>query len=216
MSKSISIRELQEGTDYELVKVLDFSDLLPFIMEERTHPSWLTRSFWGFLFLLIALAILDGFLTIEGLQFGWSALLEAFGVGIFFSLTLLILVHEALHGLAYKLIGAPHIYFGGNWRKLYFYALADRFVVGKQAFFFVALTPFVLITLASLVSIFTWADAYWRWVLWGGLLMHTPNCLGDIYLMNFFLRSGPGPVYTYDDADEKKAWFFRRAKPPAY
>jgi hypothetical protein len=45
---------------------------------------------------------------------------------ILFSLTLLVAIHELLHGIALKLVGAPKVTFGGILKKFIFFSEADN------------------------------------------------------------------------------------------
>ncbi|MDX1939663.1 MAG: DUF3267 domain-containing protein, partial [Saprospiraceae bacterium] len=130
-------------------------------------------------------------------------------IGFGLTLTILIPVHEALHGLAYKILGAPKVAFGGNLRQFYFYAVADRFVIGKSGFRILALTPFIVISMISIMGILL-MSVKMQWMLWGVLLMHTGACAGDFGLLGFYKRHQGSEIFTFDDVKEKVAYFFQK------
>ena len=43
-------------------------------------------------------------------------------------LVIVLPAHEAIHGITYKLLGAPSISFHADWKRMFFFAAADRFV----------------------------------------------------------------------------------------
>src|SRR5665648_101192 len=93
-----------------------------------------------------------------------------FVIGAFcFSFTLLIFIHELLHGFAFLLLGFKKISFGGDIRKFVFYAQADQQVLSRHEFYFLALFPLVTIkavTIAAiLVTIFMHSPWLWFWMV---------------------------------------------------
>ncbi len=77
------------------------------------------------------------------------------GNGIVVSLTLLvlyivmILLHEAIHGVCFWWYTRARPYFGISWR--YAYAAAPDWYIPRNAYFVVALAPAVVITLGGLI-----------------------------------------------------------------
>ncbi|MBK7637511.1 MAG: DUF3267 domain-containing protein [Saprospiraceae bacterium] len=89
--------------------------------------------------------------------------------GIIFAF-LLILVHEYIHVLAYKSQGANRTSYDSNWKKLYFMALADKFVANKKEFSIVALAPFVVINSILILGLFL-VKGLWCFTILGTLMM---------------------------------------------
>ncbi len=206
--KPLSPETLHDDPRYELLLVIRHDELMPFLEEYLFSRHPVMRFFWflnvSLLAALIIFAIVD---TGKGI-ISWGTLLWQFATGLFLLLTVGIVLHEAIHAMAYKLCGAPRVSFGVNWRWFYFYAIADRFVMGRRRFFFVALAPFVVITLTTLVALFN-TGVETRWMLWSVLLFHTGACAGDIAILTFYLNYRRFPdLLTYDDRTEGKSYFF--------
>ena len=103
---------------------------------------------------------------------------------LFFSFTLLIPIHELLHGLSLKIVGAPRVTYGANLKKFVFYAEADHFVLNRKKFNLVALAPLVVIKIVSLagIIIFFSHPAACFFVLL--MCLHSLFCAGDIGLLS--------------------------------
>lgn len=120
---------------------------------------------------------------------------------------LLVPLHEGLHGLAYKILGAKSISYGADLRHLVFYAMANRFVVDFREFRIVALTPFLFIGLGlAILTIFL--PPYWNLFSLGMLFMHTLFCGGDFGLLSYFYENRNKNLVTFDDVDQKMSYFY--------
>ncbi len=206
--EKLSPETLHTDPRYELLLVVKHNDLMPLLDEYLFSRHPLMRVFWfvnaALVLALVVLAVID---TSQGL-ISWAALLRQLMAGLFLLFTVGIVLHEGIHGIAYKLCGAPKVSFGVNWRWFYFYAIADRFVIGRKKFFFVALAPFVVITLTTIAGVYC-ASLETRWVLWSVLLFHTSACAGDFAILAFYLRYKKFPdLLSYDDRSEGKSYFF--------
>lgn len=202
-----NIDTLFEDERYIKIAELSYTEMIPFVQREFGERTRIIRFYIMLNLLILVLMIIFAIMqVVDGQLTLWQVLSHAMlgGTVIF---ALLIPLHEALHGLAYKLSGAPSISFGGNLSKFYFYAVADKFVIGKRAFQFVALLPFFVIT-TLLIILLANVPVAWQWVLWGVLLMHTGGCAGDFGMLSFYNRHG-GEVYTFDDVEAEKAYFFQ-------
>jgi hypothetical protein len=127
---------------------------------------------------------------------------------ILFCFTLLVIIHELLHGLALKLTGAPTVRYGGDLLKFVFYAEADKFVLGRKPFLFVALIPLIVvqaITIAGIILWFSHPFVYFFLIL---MTFHSFFCSGDIALATLFIRFPGREVFTYDNREEKTSYYF--------
>lgn len=205
----ITPEDLRNEIRYELLDTLRFDEIGPFVSEyyqKRRTP--LIYAHIAFSVIFVALWV--GVIFADGT--GWADALMMWGLGLA-GFLLLLPVHEALHGLAYRLLGATDIRYGINWRKLYAYALAHRFVANTRQFTWVALTPFLVINtfllfLAALIP-------EYRAVLLTVLVWHTMGTSGDFALLNYFRLHGSRMLYTYDDADIKTSYFYGDRAPSA-
>ena len=126
-------------------------------------------------------------------------MLLPFGFGVLVILPLVV-PHELIHGLAFRLLGAGRVVYGAEWRQLVFHASAPGFPVGPRGMTFVALAPFAAVT-PGLVALAIGGDVPWAWGSIGALLMHTQGCLGDFAMVNYFARRGrrSGDLFAFDE-----------------
>jgi len=120
---------------------------------------------------------------------------------------LLIPVHEFLHVIPFWLTGAKRIRAGADLKQYIFYVTAHRHVITAGQFRFVALVPFLIITF-SLIALIIFLPELWKWSLSILLFVHTTMCAGDFAMLNFYLINRHRKIYTWDDADEKMAYFY--------
>ncbi len=208
-----SIAALEDANRYRQLAKLPYTDMIPFmqsIFQQRTNR--VVRSY-----LALNAVLLVGLTAIGAYQLGvqyvtFSTLFTHLFIGFGITFTLLIPVHEAIHGIAYKLAGAPRVSYGGNWRKFYFYAVADRFVVGSKAFHRVALAPFLAISVACVMGAVLLPS--WQWVAWGVLLLHTGACAGDFGMLAFYQQHQGGRIFTFDDVAAQTAYFYQEIYAP--
>ena len=108
-------------------------------------------------------------------------------LGILLSIVLYMVLHELVHGIAYKSLTKEKLTFGLSW-SCAFCGVPDAYVYRKTAI--VALiSPFVVFTLLflPLTVVFFFVNEY-LYLLFGILLaMHLGGCSGDIY-MYFLLK----------------------------
>jgi len=205
-----SVDELKNSDDYELLAELDHRKIKSFVIEQITLGS---RLIMGFM-IYQALMILTGlFFTtrplVLAIRGNFEPLFQVLGAMIF-SFTLLIIIHELLHLLALKFTGAPRITMGGYLKKFIFYAEADRHVLNRKQYAFVALTPLVVVKVVSLTAIiFTVghpACYFWIFVM----SVHSLFCAGDIGMLAFFERFQGTEVYTFDVKESKRSYFYKK------
>ena len=204
----MTVDELQKSAAYHLLLMLPHDDILPFVREQFSNGTLVIRFYGLFNVVLLLLMMASAFQDINNGLIGWGEVLGQLGLGTLLVFTLLIPIHEGLHGLAYKIVGAPRVSYGVNWKMFYFYAVADRFVVGRNSFYFIGLTPFVIVSLLAILGFF-FASVKLNWMLWGVLFMHTTACAGDFALLSFFEKNKDmGEIWTYDDVREKRSYFY--------
>lgn len=200
--------ELSEN-NYVLLDQLDHKELVPFV---QTYLKKRTK--YSMLYYLSNLTVfgLAGYLFVEGYHhpdynLGKRFTYFAYGLALAF---VVLPLHEYLHVLAYKSQGATNTSYDANLKKLYFMALADKFVANKKEFEMVALAPFVVIT-TVLTGLFFVVNAHWVLTLAGVLLAHTAMCSGDFGLLSYFEFHKDKETVTYDDVENKISYFYGRA-----
>ena len=155
--------------------------------------------------MLLIISIVD-YLIQDNSSWGMMFSHVAYG----FALTIpLIPVHEIFHGMAYKYCGAPEVTYKANWRKMYFMAMADQFITGKNAFFLIGLAPFVLINLCLLIFAYLF-DPLNSIMLLSCPVVHSGMCAGDFALISFFDASRGREVVTFDDVTNQETFFYSR------
>ncbi len=204
-----SIDKLFDESQYVQLEVLPYAEMIPFVQREFQYSNFIIRSYIGLNILIVIVMIGAGYLHISAGEITFGNLFYAVFLGFAVSLTIIIPIHEAIHGVAYKIVGAPKVAFGSNLRKFYFYAVADRFVIGSSGFRVVALAPFVTISLITIIILF-FSSIFIQWLMWGLLLMHTGACAGDFGMLAFYHRHSEGEILTFDDVTAQKAYFFQK------
>ena len=202
------VSEVLHQQGYSLDYALNHQDLIPFVKKYLFKKNRFTIAFLILNLLFVAawlfLSIYYGFG--KTLSVGHIVSCSTFGIVI---AILLAPLHELLHGAAYRLCGAPVVSYKANWKKLYFMAIADQFITGRKAFYFIGAIPFVVISLGMLLlAVFAepWQQVMWLTVLW----VHASMCAGDFGLMSYFAEHGHRNVITYDDADNSISYFYSR------
>ena len=205
----MTVEELQQHPGYKRWLTLTHDEILPFVQEEFGKRGWLARFYILLnLALLIGMALLGIWQVTHGLIGTGKVILNSI-LGFVLTLSLLVPIHEGIHGLAYKLVGAPRVQYGSDIKKFIFFAMADHFVVGFPRFIIVALAPFLVINFFTALSIF-YVSLNYQWILLGVLLMHTGACAGDFAMLSFFLRHRGEGLLTYDDVSNQRSYFYRR------
>lgn len=195
---------IQTDSAYRLLAELEHQNLAPFI----NRYYWRQRSWITYLHYALSLACIGGW-VILGLRTGLSGdgWLSSFGWAVL-AFVVLVPIHEAIHGVIYKLLGANDVRFGGSWRRLYAYATAHLFVVRADRFVWVALGPFVIINGLLLLLMVVLPDL--RVWLAAVLLFHTAGTSGDWALINYLWLERGHEVYTFDDVVAQKTFFYAR------
>lgn len=204
----MTIEQLKSDPDFQLLLALHHDEVIPFVQDELRQTTFTNYFFFGWnilwLIFMVVIAFQD---TINGL-IGWGNLMMWFGIGTVLVFILLIPPHEMIHGLAYRMVGAKKVSYGVNWKKLYFYAVADKFIVKRKSFIFIALSPFVTISVVVILTIL-FADVQMKWLLLGVLFMHSGACAGDFALLSFYERHRNFlEIFTYDDVGEHMSFFY--------
>jgi hypothetical protein len=202
----LSPTDLLDSSRYQMVGELEMNNPGPFF-NEQAKDSQLTKVF--FLLVLISLGILTGVSVAKAFQdprILWQIVVAL--VSVFIALLPL---HEAIHALAYKTIGAADIRFSYAWRKLAVFTCAHRFVIGIREVIPLAIAPLLLISLLLLALLYALPD-YRFLVLWI-LVIHTSLCGGDLILLGYALRHYDQEIYNYDDVEMGKSYFYRRVYP---
>lgn len=199
------IQSLQEK-GYEPLAQYGFRELVIPLREGLQTRNIYIRLFWVF-FLLGCLAIgvfaglaLNGGTLSIGAFFGWLLL----GIPATF---LLVPLHEMVHGFMFRWYGARDVRYGVVWRYLMFYAVAHAYVIHYRQFRYIALAPFIVISLAIATAI-ALVPAHWQALLLGLYCFHTLCCAGDFGLCAFFFKYRERRPVSFDDANNNISYFY--------
>lgn len=204
---NLKISELGNAQKYQLLYELDHNEITSFAQAEFKKRNVFTifyflvnAAFLGSLGFFIALDLLSE-------KVNWIDMFGGLCLGILVCFSVVILLHELLHVLAYKIVGAKETAIKADWKKFVFVAVADRFVVGSQAFYFIALLPFTVFTTAFLLGL-SLTSGFVFYMILGTAFMHTACCGGDFALVSYFWENRSKQIITYDDVPQKKSYFY--------
>ena len=204
-----TIGELEQNEEFELIGELSHSHVKSFVKENITDESSLIKYFMIYQVIMI----------LAGLFFMSRSLILAFKgntepiiyviTAIAFCFSLLIIIHELLHALALKITGAKHISFGGSPKKFIFYAEADKHVLNRKQFAFIALTPLIIIKILSLIILIQYINQPLLYFFITTMSIHSLFCAGDIVMLSVFYRFPGSEIFTYDIKEKRKSYFYK-------
>jgi hypothetical protein len=200
----ITPSELTKG-GYELHAQLQHSDIAAFIQPYVFRKNFASIFYWSFNILVLALSLYKIFTC----KIGIGESFGKFALG-FCLLIPLIPFHELIHGLFYKLDGAPNVQYKANFRKFIFFAMSDQYVINFYSFVILARAPFVIINTLLLIGIIMTTGG-WSFLFAGALFMHTAGCGGDYALISYFLENDSKRLVTYDDIPLGLSYFYKKA-----
>ena len=196
-----------ENSGYSLLATLHHKELAPFLKPYLFKWNRFSVFYHGMTFLLCFVSTLVMGYSIVKSGFSFDRIAHfLYGFGFAF---LVLPLHELLHGIAYKMVGATRVSYGGDIKKFVFYAVADNFVVNYREFRFVALAPFVAITSISVALCFV-LPVNWVCTMMCLILVHSMFCGGDFGLLSFFREHRLQEVVTYDDVANKVSYFYSK------
>lgn len=190
---------------YQIQDSLNHQQLIPFIRLYLKKPTVSSRlyTFSNVLFFLLLVAYFAFNWQKDSFQFEKGLSYTSFGIVFAF---LLIPLHEYIHVLAYKWVGAENTSYDVNLKKFYFLAVADQFVASRKEFKIVAWAPFTVISSILLLSLF-FTNPLWTFSVLGTLLTHAAFCSGDFGLLSYFDFHSDKTIVTYDDKANKISYF---------
>ncbi|MEM7101483.1 MAG: DUF3267 domain-containing protein [Bacteroidota bacterium] len=209
----MKVAELKDNNNFYLLLELNHKEILPFIMEELRRKTITTFVFKGSCVILLLLYAVALYFYISSGAIGFAESIAFWCIGVFLGTTAIIPFHEWLHGIAYKLVGAPKVSYRGSFKQMMFYAAADQFVIGMNSFRFVALTPFVVIS-ALLIAGYFHSGYALKFGILGFLISHTIACAGDFGLLSYIETQHDKTLYTYDDMENEVSYVYAVKEPP--
>ncbi len=211
-----TIDALHSSGEYQLVESFSIDEMTQFLVREAglqtTGSGKLAKnsSFW---LLMLGLGLFGGAIgwligsaskdiaDPQWLGAGWQL-----GLGILVFFVIVLPLHELIHAIFFKLLGASKVGFGYSTKGLMVYAYAQRFVMRLRENALVAAMPFVLITSLLVVLLVSVPQLQFVWLLI--LVIHTLGCMGDFILIKHAWKNRQRYMHTYDDLEEKRTYFF--------
>ena len=194
---------------YQLMDSMDQQNLNPFIirhLKKRTASS----AIWEYSHLIALIAIYYMFLHgIHGGEISFGKAFLSLLAGYIFSI-IIAPIHELIHYLAFKLMGAKKVTFKVNFKKFYILCNAHNFVANRKEIRFVGLAPFVLLS-AMLILLILISGPQLSFFLMGLLIAHTTCCAGDFGILSYLDFHGDREVVSFDDQAKGITCFYKKA-----
>ncbi len=202
-----SVEDLNDETKFRQILTVSYQDLIEFIFNNIKKKTGLTLFFWSVCIIFLGLAVairinISGYFPLTGIIYH-----SILGLIIFPVLS--IPLHELLHIVPYYISGARNIRVGMDLKQYLFYVTAHRYVASPVQFIIVAIIPFIVINVISILLVL-YLPGLWKWSISLFLFVHTTMCAGDFALLNFYFLNNDKKIYTWDDADKKEAYFYEK------
>jgi hypothetical protein len=210
MIKEPSIEELENTSEFIKTLTLPYEEVAPFVISHLSFTNPAIIVFWISTILSACINVWL-FVIVKKTPLHPSVLTGAI-LGFIVLPLALAPAHEGIHYIFLKSSGAKDIRLGMDLKQGIIYLSAHRHVLGKRKFAAIALSPFILISIGLCTGIIFSSDVWLQWVLSAILLTHTTMCLGDMALLGYMQEFPAHSVFTWDDLDEKKAYFFVSTK----
>ncbi len=206
-----SLEELHDPEKFQMLASVDHDSIKNFVLSQVIKD----RTFIPFYMVYQTLLFLSGLFFLSR-----SLVLFIKGSGVYFlvtmasvvfSFTLLVAIHELLHGFTLKMAGARKVSFDGDLKKFIFYAGADKFVMGRISYLIVAFTPLVVVQVIAIAGIIVWFSSPFVYFFLIMMTIHSFFCSGDVALVSIFYQFPGKKIFTYDDISQKKSYYFMQS-----
>jgi hypothetical protein len=204
-----TIDELQNSGKYELIAQLNHQQIKEFVINQLSESGKIIKTYMIYQIVMVLIGI---FFFTRTIVLAFQTYVEPLYhslAALVFSFSVLVVIHELLHGIALKITGAKRVTFGGYLKKFIFYAEADKFVINRRQFALIALTPLFAIKLITLIGIFFFFHHPVFYFLIFVMSAHSLFCAGDIGLLSVFYKKADLEIYTFDVKEEKTSYFYR-------
>ncbi len=212
MKNNLTPEIIQNNPEFELVEEIHYDDLKQFFINEIGKKSLLMKVYGIFQGIAIGILLaIIGFFTVDLIKEGIhkteliitivSALLSAF---------ILIPVHELIHAAAFIMHGKRDIGFGAQWKKFVFYAESNMQVLNRKEITIVALAPLVVISAFSVLLVILPTSLPVKIIFTVMACIHLLFCGGDIAIISFFNRNKSKELYTFDNRELKKTYYYEK------
>lgn len=204
---SLKVEDLDDQERFSKMLEIPYSSIVDFVLNHLKKKTALTVAYWSFCLIIAGAAVFIR-LTIAGAFPLRNIIFHSF-LGLVVLPVISIPVHELIHVIPFLFTGARNIRAGMDLKQYMFYVSAHRHVVSAPQFIPIALFPFLLISLISVILIIQ-LPPLWKWSISLFFLVHTTMCAGDIAMLNFYVVNRGKKIYTWDDTDKKIAYFYQK------
>jgi hypothetical protein len=203
--------EIKSDPGFTILDELHYDDIVEFASK---YIRKRTKSMIFFYICLIAMLLLIFGAVFWGMihhHRTFGSIMKQYLYGLIISFSVIIPIHEIIHGLIYFLLGARKIRFGAEFKQFAFYAVADEFVTTKRGFYMLASGPFLLITLLNLAG-FILVPGVASYTYISVIFFHATMCVGDFALMSYYDTNSDKEIYSFDDVKNKISYFYYKNK----
>lgn len=202
---ALKVEDLEDQSKYRQILKVPYEEMVTFVLDFIRRRTGLMVFFWSACMVFLGIALFVR-INISG-YFPFKNIFMHTLLGLIIIPLVYIPVHELLHIIPYYFTGARNIRIGMDLSQYMFYVTAHRYVANEKQFRFVALVPFILTSVVILFLVL-YLPGLWKWSLSLFLFMHATMCAGDFAMLNFYSIHNGKKIYTWDDADEKVAYFY--------
>lgn len=198
----LSIDDLGNPHVAEVLLRLQHDKLTEQLIPYLRQRSWVTLGYG-----VLGLTVTVGAIGLAAWSPGslWSSL-GLVCLGALLGYALLLPLHEWIHALAYRWIGAERVRVRYDLKRLIAYCTADRQVVPAQEFLLVCVAPFFVLNAVLALSV-AMSTGTPQLLLIGALWLHIAACSGDLALVQFLWQHRDTPIVTYDDDSAGESYF---------
>lgn len=202
---ALKVEDLEDQSKYRQILKVRYEEMVTFVLDFIRRRTGLMVFYWSACMVFLGIALFIR-INISG-YFPFKNIFMHTLLGLIIIPLVYIPVHELLHVIPYYFTGARNIRIGMDLSQYMFYVTAHRYVANEKQFRFVALVPFILTSVVILFLVL-YLPGLWKWSLSLFLFMHATMCAGDFAMLNFYSIHNGKKIYTWDDADEKVAYFY--------
>jgi len=203
----LAYTELENSSKYRKLLEISHEELIVFVSDHIRPDNLPMRLFYLFNLPVLGYIFYKLYFVIFISPLNWFYLLSVILVSFILFAVLIIPMHELLHAMAFKLLGATKVSIHAQWGKMLFYAIADKFVMNSMEFIFLALTPFVVINLSLVLGIFHLHGEF-KVMAVVFLFFHLTGCIGDFALLGYLYKNRQHRILNYDDKELEKSYFY--------
>lgn len=209
----MTYNEIQNNPEYTEIACVKHEDVRTFITAEMEQQPLFVKianmyQITGLLAFVLGgfKAFMPFFIQREADYLGWL------GIGILFSFSLLIVIHELIHAAAYRFVGVKNLSFGMYLRKFLFYVQADKQVVNYQQFKIVALAPSIVVSFLTILGmvIFYHEPVFYFFI--PIFAIHSIFTGGDFGLLSVFQNRPEQDIVTFDLKSTATTYFYAKQK----